>query len=313
MGRGLTPLLSRCRLAASCKDPYLSRLADPATRGLKRSSGDGHWRRNGRRRLLDPPAFRSATSLWLPGATDAFLWPLLAILAGEAVAFLVPRSGTVAVLASWLSAAPLLMIHTMILPGLFVGLNLRMTAVLKVPVVLIAGAGADGRASRGRPGTGGVMGCDQVNRGNRLSMRPAHLRLTEACRRSDDTEPIWGEPPDVPSLGCSWCYRTQTTEIVRSRCLGNPQQRPLPSMVASFRTHASASDPLQHHRFHIRQHRSRRARTPNALRWEHRPCHRHAPSAWTLPRFDRAGRRRRPAPRPLRRTVRRLTAFAGNG
>jgi hypothetical protein len=81
-----------------------------------------------------------ATSLWLPGASYAFLWPLLAILAGQAVAFLVPRGGTVAVLASWLSADPLLIIHTMILPGLFVGLNLRMTALLMVPVVLIAGA-----------------------------------------------------------------------------------------------------------------------------------------------------------------------------
>jgi hypothetical protein len=81
-----------------------------------------------------------ATSLWLPGASYAFLWPLLAILAGQAVAFLVPRGGTVAVLASWLSAVPLLIIHTMILPDLFVGLNLRMTALLMVPVVLIAGA-----------------------------------------------------------------------------------------------------------------------------------------------------------------------------
>ncbi len=85
-------------------------------------------------------AATAATSLWLPGASYVFLWPLLAILAGQAVAFLVPRGGTVAVLASWLSAVPLLIIHTMILPGLFVGLNLRMTALLMVPVVLIAGA-----------------------------------------------------------------------------------------------------------------------------------------------------------------------------
>ena len=48
--------------------------------------------------------------------------------------------GTVAVLASWLSAVPLLIIHTMVLSGLFVGLNLQMTALLMVPVVLIAGA-----------------------------------------------------------------------------------------------------------------------------------------------------------------------------
>jgi hypothetical protein len=85
-------------------------------------------------------AATAATSLWLPGASYAFLWPLLAILAGQAVAFLVPRGGAVAVLASWLGAVPLLIIHTMILPGLFVGLNLQMTALLMVPVVLIAGA-----------------------------------------------------------------------------------------------------------------------------------------------------------------------------
>ena len=81
-----------------------------------------------------------ATSLWLPGASYAFLWPLLAILAGQAVAFLAPRGGTVAVLAAWLGAVPLLIVHTMILPGLFVGLGLRLTGPLMIPVVLVAGA-----------------------------------------------------------------------------------------------------------------------------------------------------------------------------
>ncbi len=81
-----------------------------------------------------------ATSLWLPGMSYAFAWPLLAILAGQAAAFLVPRGGMAAVLASWLGAIPLLIIHMMILPGLFEGLNLRMTALLMIPVVLVAAA-----------------------------------------------------------------------------------------------------------------------------------------------------------------------------
>jgi hypothetical protein len=81
-----------------------------------------------------------ATSLWLPGASYAFLWPLLAILAGEAVAFAATRGSTVALLASWLGAMPLFVIHVMILPGLFQGLNLRMAAPLVIPVLLFAGA-----------------------------------------------------------------------------------------------------------------------------------------------------------------------------
>jgi hypothetical protein len=81
-----------------------------------------------------------ATSLWLPGASYAFVWPLLAILAGEAMAFVVPRGSVIALLASWLGAIPLLITHLMILPGLFHGLNLRMAALLVIPVLLFAGA-----------------------------------------------------------------------------------------------------------------------------------------------------------------------------
>ena len=81
-----------------------------------------------------------ATSIWLPGASYAFAWPLLAILAGQAVAFLVTRGGIIALLASWLGAVPLLVIHLMILPGIFHGLNLRMAGPLMIPVVLVAGA-----------------------------------------------------------------------------------------------------------------------------------------------------------------------------
>ena len=81
-----------------------------------------------------------ATSLRMPGLSYAFAWPLLAILAGQAVAFLAPRGGMAALLASWTAAIPLLIVHMMILTGLFDGLNLRMTALLMIPVVLIAAA-----------------------------------------------------------------------------------------------------------------------------------------------------------------------------
>ncbi len=81
-----------------------------------------------------------ATSLWLPGASYAFVWPLLAILAGQVVAFVLVKGSTIALLASWFGATPLLLIHLMILPGLFLGLNLRMAVPLVIPVLLFAGA-----------------------------------------------------------------------------------------------------------------------------------------------------------------------------
>jgi len=81
-----------------------------------------------------------ATSLWLPGVSYAFVWPLLAILTGQAVAFAVAEGSMIALLASWLGAMPLLLTHLMILPGLFHGLNLRMAAPLVIPVLLFAGA-----------------------------------------------------------------------------------------------------------------------------------------------------------------------------
>jgi hypothetical protein len=81
-----------------------------------------------------------ATSLWLPGASYAFLWPLLSILAGQAAGFGVARGSLIALLASWLGVIPLLLTHLMILPGLFHGLNLRMAALLAIPVLLFAGA-----------------------------------------------------------------------------------------------------------------------------------------------------------------------------
>jgi hypothetical protein len=95
-----------------------------------------------------------ATSLWLTGASYAFLWPLLALLAGIAVSFLLPRGALIALLFAWLATVPLLVLHMAILPGIFNGLNLRMAAILMVPVVLTGSAllplAAQVRASRTR-------------------------------------------------------------------------------------------------------------------------------------------------------------------
>jgi hypothetical protein len=81
-----------------------------------------------------------ASSVWLPGASYAFVWPLLAILAGQAVAFTFARGGIIALGASWLGVVPLLVIHLMILTGIFHGLNLRLAGPLMIPVVLVAAA-----------------------------------------------------------------------------------------------------------------------------------------------------------------------------
>jgi hypothetical protein len=85
-------------------------------------------------------AAAAATSLWMPGASYAFVWPLLAILIGQAVAFLLLRGRSDALVASWLGAAPLLVLHLMIIDGVFNGLNIRMAPFLMIPVVLVAAA-----------------------------------------------------------------------------------------------------------------------------------------------------------------------------
>jgi hypothetical protein len=78
------------------------------------------------------------TSIWMPGASYAFVWPLLAILLGQAAAFLAPRGGAVALVASWLGAVPLLIVQLMIIDGIFNGLNIRLAPLLMIPVVLVA-------------------------------------------------------------------------------------------------------------------------------------------------------------------------------
>jgi hypothetical protein len=83
-------------------------------------------------------AAATGTSLWMPGASYAFVWPLLAILLGQAAAFLVPRGHPAALVASWLGAVPLLVLQLMIIDGIFNGLNIRLAPQLMIPVVLVA-------------------------------------------------------------------------------------------------------------------------------------------------------------------------------
>jgi Peptidase family M28 len=78
------------------------------------------------------------TSIKMPGASYAFVWPLLAILAGQAVAFVVPRGSVVAMVASWLGVVPLLVFQLMIVEGVFNGLNIRLAPYLMIPIVLVA-------------------------------------------------------------------------------------------------------------------------------------------------------------------------------
>jgi hypothetical protein len=85
-------------------------------------------------------AAAAAMSLQMPGASYAFVWPLLSILAGQAVAFLVPRGSAIALVASWLGAAPLLSLQLVIIDGIFNGLNIRLAPLLMIPVVMVAAA-----------------------------------------------------------------------------------------------------------------------------------------------------------------------------
>jgi Peptidase family M28 len=85
-------------------------------------------------------ALTGVTSRLLPGASFVFVWPLLGILAGQAISFLTPRDSSVALAAAWLGAVPLLLIDLALFPGLFNALNVRMAALLMLPVVLFASA-----------------------------------------------------------------------------------------------------------------------------------------------------------------------------
>jgi hypothetical protein len=82
-------------------------------------------------------ALSAATSILFPPASYAFVWPVLGILAGQAVSLAVPRGGAIAVFAASLGAIPLLVLQVMLLPGVFDALNLRLAALLMVPVLLI--------------------------------------------------------------------------------------------------------------------------------------------------------------------------------
>ena len=64
----------------------------------------------------------------------------LAILAGQAVAFLLPRGDPAALVAAWLGSVPLLVTQLTIIEGVFNGLNIRLAPFLMIPVVLTAAA-----------------------------------------------------------------------------------------------------------------------------------------------------------------------------
>jgi hypothetical protein len=85
-------------------------------------------------------AAAAGTSVYMPGASYAFVWPLLGILTAQAVAFAVGRGRPIALIAAWLGSIPLLLIHPLIIDGIFNGLNLRLAPLLMVPVVLAASA-----------------------------------------------------------------------------------------------------------------------------------------------------------------------------
>lgn len=95
----------------------------------------------------------AGTSIGMPGASYAFVWPLIAILAGQAAAFLVPRGNPAALVISWLGAVPLLVFQLMIIDGIFNGLNIRLAPFLMIPVVLVVAAlvPAAAQAIDGRP------------------------------------------------------------------------------------------------------------------------------------------------------------------
>ena len=78
-----------------------------------------------------------ASAIWLPGASYALVWPLLAILAGQAVSLALPSGRTIALASALLGAVPLLVLDVAILRGVFNGLNLMMAGPLMLPVLLV--------------------------------------------------------------------------------------------------------------------------------------------------------------------------------
>jgi hypothetical protein len=138
LGRGLGMPTSRYDVALLAGSAVVAVLVAASVFGW--SSRRWSWEGLGLGALGWWLALSAATSLWMPGASYAFVWPLLAILAGQGVAFLVPRGSPAALAASWLGAVPLLVLHIMLIAGLFDGLNIRLAPILMIPVVLVAAA-----------------------------------------------------------------------------------------------------------------------------------------------------------------------------
>src|SRR5262249_3495252 len=133
LGHGTGLPTSRYDVALLAGSAVVAVLATAAVFGWSGRGGSGEGL--GLRALAGWLAGAAATSLWMPGASYAFVWPLLAILAGQAAAFLVPRGSPAALAASWLGAVPLLVLQLMIIDGIFNGLNIRSAPYLMIPVV----------------------------------------------------------------------------------------------------------------------------------------------------------------------------------
>jgi hypothetical protein len=138
LGPGAGMLTSRYDLALLTGSAIVAVLLAAAVFGW--SSRRWSWEGLGLGALFWWLAVAMVTSFQMPGASYAFVWPLLAILAGQAVAFLVPRGSPIALVASWLGVVPLLVFQLMIIEGVFNGLNIRLAAYLMIPVVLVAAA-----------------------------------------------------------------------------------------------------------------------------------------------------------------------------
>ncbi len=138
LGRGSGMLVSRYDVALLTGSAVVAVLI--AAVFFAWSSRRWSWEGLGLGVLLWWLAATAATSIGMPGASYAFVWPLLALLAGQAVAFLLPRGDPAALVAAWLGSVPLLVTQLTIIEGVFNGLNIRLAPFLMIPVVLTAAA-----------------------------------------------------------------------------------------------------------------------------------------------------------------------------
>jgi hypothetical protein len=85
-------------------------------------------------------ALAIVTTVWLPGGSYLFVWPLVFGLLGIATTMLAGRESVIARVAPYLAAIPVLLIMPPTLEGLFHALSLQMPLLLMAVVVLTLGA-----------------------------------------------------------------------------------------------------------------------------------------------------------------------------